>query len=120
MREVDEAVRQDETAQFARRYGTIIVAAVVVTLAAFGGWLFWQDYREGQLEEGSVEFVTALDYKNPWVSPFQEFQRWKLHPVIRSTLEGGTPVTPDLVRGVIDDEMDALDSLAIISTPASA
>lgn len=61
LREVDEAVRQDETAQFARRYGTIIVAAVVVTLAAFGGWLFWQDYREGQLEEGSVEFVTALD-----------------------------------------------------------
>lgn len=61
LREVDEAVRQDETAQFARRYGKLIVGAVVVVLAAFGGWLFWQDHREGQLEEGSEAFVTALD-----------------------------------------------------------
>ena len=27
--------------------------------------------------------------RNPYLSPFEEFQRWKLHPEIRSTLEGG-------------------------------
>lgn len=61
LREVDEAVRQDEAAQFAQRYGRILVAALVVGLLAFGGWLFWQDHREGQLEEGSEAFVIALD-----------------------------------------------------------
>ncbi len=34
-------------------------------------------------------FVVGLDYANPWLSPFEEFQRWKTHPVIRTLLEGG-------------------------------
>ena len=34
-------------------------------------------------------FIIALDYKNPHLSPFNEFQRWKLHPKIRRYLEGG-------------------------------
>jgi len=34
-------------------------------------------------------FIVALNYKNPHLSPFEEFQRWKLHPKIRCYLEGG-------------------------------
>src|SRR5207249_10083797 len=34
-------------------------------------------------------FVLGLDYKNPWLSPFEEMQRWKTHPSIRKYLEGG-------------------------------
>jgi electron-transferring-flavoprotein dehydrogenase len=34
-------------------------------------------------------FVTGLDYQNPWISPFEEMQRWKTHPAIRAHLEGG-------------------------------
>lgn len=34
-------------------------------------------------------FVDGLDYSNPWLRPFEEFQRWKTHPAIRSTLRGG-------------------------------
>ena len=37
----------------------------------------------------AVGFVVGLDYSNPWLSPFEEFQRWKLHPAIRPTFEGG-------------------------------
>jgi electron-transferring-flavoprotein dehydrogenase len=33
--------------------------------------------------------IIALNYKNPHLSPFEEFQRWKLHPKIRRYLEGG-------------------------------
>ncbi|MEN7341514.1 MAG: electron transfer flavoprotein-ubiquinone oxidoreductase [Pseudomonadota bacterium] len=33
--------------------------------------------------------IIALDYKNPHLSPFDEFQRWKQHPKIRQYLEGG-------------------------------
>nr|WP_243415128.1 tetratricopeptide repeat protein [Altererythrobacter segetis] len=61
LREVDEAVRQDEAAEFAKRYGKSIIALVVLALAAFGAWLWWKDYREGQLEKGSEQFVQALD-----------------------------------------------------------
>lgn len=31
----------------------------------------------------------GLDYKNPWLNPFEEFQRFKTHPFIRSTLKDG-------------------------------
>jgi hypothetical protein len=61
MREVDEAVRQDEAAQFARRYGKLIIALIVLGLAAFAFWLWWQDHRESQLDKGSEQFVQALD-----------------------------------------------------------
>ncbi len=37
----------------------------------------------------ALGFVVGLDYSNPWLSPFEEFQRWKLHPEIRQFLEGG-------------------------------
>ncbi len=33
--------------------------------------------------------VVGLDYANPWLSPFEEFQRYKTHPAIRPTFEGG-------------------------------
>ena len=37
----------------------------------------------------ALGLVVGLDYTNPWLSPFEEFQRWKTHPAIRHTLEGG-------------------------------
>lgn len=35
-------------------------------------------------------FVIALDYQDPYLNLYQEFQRWKQHPKIRDLLEGGT------------------------------
>ncbi len=37
----------------------------------------------------AIGFVVGLDYQNPWLSPFEEFQRFKTHPAIRKHLEGG-------------------------------
>ncbi|MGE3920212.1 MAG: electron transfer flavoprotein-ubiquinone oxidoreductase [Gammaproteobacteria bacterium] len=37
----------------------------------------------------SIGFVIGLDYRNPYLSPFQEMQRFKLHPSIKPLLEGG-------------------------------
>jgi len=37
----------------------------------------------------AVGLVVGLDYANPWLSPFDEFQRYKTHPAIRPTFEGG-------------------------------
>jgi electron-transferring-flavoprotein dehydrogenase len=52
-----------------------------------GGFLYHQ--ANGQVALG---FVTALDYANPYVHPFEEFQRWKQHPAIRAEIEGGKRV----------------------------
>ena len=49
-----------------------------------GGFLY---HLEGN--HATVGYVTGLDYQNPWLSPFEEMQRWKTHPAIRKHLEGG-------------------------------
>ena len=43
------------------------------------------------LEDNKVTLglVVGLDYTNPWLSPFEEMQRWKTHPSIRAFIEGG-------------------------------
>ena len=53
-----------------------------------GGFLYHQAGHQVALG-----FVTALDYRNPYVSPYEEFQRWKQHPAIRAILEGGKRVS---------------------------
>ena len=37
----------------------------------------------------SVGFVVHLNYENPYLSPFEEFQRFKTHPLVRNTFAGG-------------------------------
>ena len=41
----------------------------------------------------SVGFVIGLDYKNPHLSPFDEFQRFKIHPKIKKIFEGGKRIS---------------------------
>ena len=49
-----------------------------------GGFLY---HLEGN--RVTLGYVVGLDYQNPWLSPFEEMQRWKTHPAIRAHLEGG-------------------------------
>lgn len=49
-----------------------------------GSWLYHME--DNQI---SIGFVVALDYQNPYLSPYQEMQRFKTHPAIRPLLEGG-------------------------------
>ncbi|WP_133137267.1 electron transfer flavoprotein-ubiquinone oxidoreductase [Legionella rowbothamii] len=41
----------------------------------------------------AIGFVVGLDYKNPWLSPFSEFQRFKTHPMVSSLLAGGERIS---------------------------
>ncbi|MCC7120225.1 MAG: electron transfer flavoprotein-ubiquinone oxidoreductase [Gammaproteobacteria bacterium] len=41
----------------------------------------------------AIGFVTGLNYENPYLSPFEEMQRFKTHPAIRDTFEGGRRVS---------------------------
>jgi len=51
-----------------------------------GGGSFLYHYDDRLV---SVGFVVHLNYSNPYLSPFDEFQRFKTHPLIRETFEGG-------------------------------
>ncbi|RJG06355.1 electron transfer flavoprotein-ubiquinone oxidoreductase [Noviherbaspirillum cavernae] len=59
------------------------------------GWPMTDDTFGGgflyHLEDNKVTlgFVIGLDYQNPYMSPFEEMQRWKTHPSIRAHIEGG-------------------------------
>ncbi len=71
-----------------------------------GGFLYHQD--NGQVALG---FVVALDYRNPYLSPFEEFQRWKLHPAIRAEIEGGKRVSYG-ARAINEGGWQAIPKLA--------
>ncbi len=53
-----------------------------------GSWMY--HFGENLVSYG---FVVGLDYANPWLSPFDEMQRLKLHPEVRRHLEGGRRVS---------------------------
>ena len=57
--------------------------------ATYGGsWLY--HFGKNLVSYG---FVVGLDYRNPWLSPFEEAQRWKTHPAMRAMFEGGRRVS---------------------------
>ena len=70
-----------------------------------GGFLYHQ--ANGQVALG---FVTWLNYKNPHLSPFQEMQRWKTHPAIRTILEGGKRVSYG-ARAITDGGLQSIPKL---------
>jgi electron-transferring-flavoprotein dehydrogenase len=51
-----------------------------------GGGSFMYHFGDNYV---AIGFVVHLNYKNPYLSPFDEFQRFKTHPAIRQYLEGG-------------------------------
>ncbi len=59
------------------------------------GWPMTDDTFGGgflyHLEDNKVTlgFVIGLDYQNPYMSPFEEMQRWKTHPAVAAHIEGG-------------------------------
>ena len=59
------------------------------------GWPLSSDTYGGSFlyhlenDQVAVGLVVGLDYTNPWLSPFEEFQRFKNHPAMRPLFEGG-------------------------------
>jgi len=61
MREIDEAVRQDDATEFIRKYGVMIGVAVTVLLAGMLGYWYWDSTNEAKLEQQSEAIIGALD-----------------------------------------------------------
>jgi len=71
-----------------------------------GSWMYhWRDNLV------SIGFVTALDYQNPYLSPFEEMQRFKTHPAIRAYLEGGRRVAYG-ARALVEGGLQSMPKLS--------
>jgi electron-transferring-flavoprotein dehydrogenase len=57
-------------------------------------------------------YVIGLDYKNPHLSPFDEFQRFKTHPAIKKTIEGGKRISFG-ARALIEGGIQSLPKMSM-------
>ena len=60
VREVDENLRRDQMAERAKRYGGVVIGAVLLFLLAVAGFLYWQDRERKQAEAGTEQLTGAL------------------------------------------------------------
>ena len=72
-----------------------------------GGFLYHQENNQVALG-----FIVSLDYSNPYLSPFEEMQRWKAHPAIRAEIEGGRRVSYG-ARAINEGGYQAIPKLAL-------
>lgn len=110
LREVDEAVRQDQFTALAKRYGAPVGIVVALGLAVFGGWLWWTERQESELERASEELVLAIeDFSNGRAdSALQALTS------ISESGEGGAKVVATLARAGIATEQGRIEEAAKI------
>lgn len=60
LREIDDAVKQDDLVNFWRKYGRVIAAAVVLGLAVFAGWLYWNHHQAKTAEADGEQFARLM------------------------------------------------------------
>jgi electron-transferring-flavoprotein dehydrogenase len=70
-----------------------------------GGFLYHMEDRQV-----AVGLITDLNYENPWLNPFEEFQRMKLHPVYAQLLTGGKRLSYG-ARAIVKGGLQALPQL---------
>lgn len=116
LREVDEAVRQDQYADAAQRYGKPIIAAVVLLLVAFGGYLFWDSRQDAAREADSEKFIAALDaVEQGNLSSGDQ----ALAPVIAEAGPGSKAAAQLLKGGIAMEQGKAAEAAAIFDSVAA-
>jgi len=71
-----------------------------------GSWIYHMENHQI-----SIGFVVGLDYQNPYLSPYEEMQRFKLHPAIKPLLEGGRRVSYG-ARALVEGGFQSLPKLS--------
>ncbi len=112
LREVDDAVRQDQYADFAKRFGRPLIGAVVLGLVAFGGYLYWDSRQEAAMEQDSETLVSALDQiESGNLATGSEI----LDPLIAEGANGATNFARMLKAGIAMEQDRPADAVAIYS-----
>lgn len=104
LREVDDAVRQDQYSDFGKKYGRPLLAALVLGLAGFGGYLWWDSEREAAMEADSEQLVSAMDQID---AGNLQTGREALDKLIASDNAGARTVALMLQGGVLLEQDDA-------------
>ncbi|MGO4570980.1 tetratricopeptide repeat protein [Microvirga sp. 2TAF3] len=60
IREVDEEYRRDQVAQIWKRYNGVIIGAVILVVAAVGGWRYWEYSQETRSQADAIRYEDAL------------------------------------------------------------
>ena len=61
LREVDENLRRDQAQAMAKRFGPMIIGAILLFLAAIGGWMYWQDHQAKAAAVDSETLSSAMN-----------------------------------------------------------
>jgi hypothetical protein len=61
LREVDDAVRAGDLENFWKNYGRWLLAAILLGLAAFAGWIYWQGQQQAAADATGEQFVAAVE-----------------------------------------------------------
>lgn len=70
-----------------------------------GSWMYHQGHNQV-----SLGYVVGLDYQNPYLSPFEEMQRWKTHPAVQKYLKGGRRIAYG-ARALVEGGFQSLPKL---------
>ena len=116
MREVDEAVRQDQVGTAAKKYGLVIAGALVFLLVLFGGWLFWQNRQESRLEQRSEELVAAIDELEAGNARIADAE---LEGLLADSSPGGAASARLLRAGIAVQQNRAEEAVALLSEVAA-
>lgn len=116
LREIDDAVRQDQYADFAKNYGKPLIGALVLGLAAFGGYLWWDHEKEAAKEASSEAIVKSLD--NLQADNLKAGGE-ELAPVAKDGSPGAKAVALMLQAGIADKEGKAADAAKMFAAVAA-
>ncbi|MEP5937428.1 MAG: tetratricopeptide repeat protein [Erythrobacter sp.] len=108
LREIDDAVRQDQYSDFAKTYGTPLLVLLVGGLLAFGGYLFWESRQEAAMEAQSEQLVAALDQAQAGNLDSAD----KAATALIAESDGGAGVSAKLLRAGVAMERGDADSAA--------
>ncbi len=120
LREVDEALREQEMLNAAKRYGRLAALAVAVLLLAVGGYLWWDHSRQSALGARGEELTLALDQAD--AGHYDEAQA-KLAPLVAKGGDGAQTAAKMLAAGILVEQgkdAEAQAAFAAISSDAAA
>lgn len=120
MREIDEAVRQDDATEFFKKYGVTLGAAIAVLLAGMLAYWYWDSSNEAELEGQSEMIVSALDSVDAGDYPGAAE---KVAPLVEDGSPGAKTVAQFMQAAAAleaDDKARAVELYAAVAADAQA
>ncbi|MFM6930657.1 MAG: tetratricopeptide repeat protein [Novosphingobium sp.] len=120
MREVDEALREDQALDLIKRWGKPVGAAIVIGLAGLGAWIGWQHYQDQGRAERAETYIKALDQLE--AGKLDEASKL-LDPLVKGSNDGSQASARMLQAGILVEQgkvNDAAKAFAAIAADSSA